>query len=258
MKREYLRKSILPSRWGIEVGFNHGHSTALMLGYNPNLSLIAIEPHPDKATYDAAEHLCSVYHRNLEVYYQEPVAVLKELSGKLPMERIEFVHYNVPDRFDPEVFWGFMEWYLCNASVGCRLILSDHTPEIQQVFYKLLFMKRIAKINPGLPDIDDNKQYVKTAQMEADTYQELVSRYSKAADFKKEPFLTEPLGDSVMEEINKLHHLNKELQNARLELERENDALKNEILYLRSLSRRVKHKTLQLARRAKNFLVKKN
>ena len=250
-KREYLRKSILPSRWGIEVGFNHGHSAALMLGYNPNLLLIAIEPNPDKTTYLSAEKLNSVYNRTLEIYYNNPSAVLKDLSGKLPLEKIEFIHYNSSQTFEPSVFWGFMEWYLCKASLGCRLIISDHTPEIQQVLDRLLFTNVIQQVNPGVPDISDNKQYVKLDQMKSNTCQVLASMYSVATGFEKEAALTENVDYSILE-------LNNKLQNQNDEFSRDNEALRNELQLLKNNSKQFENQILYYYRRVKNFLIKKN
>ena len=174
-KREYLKKSILPSRWGLEIGFKQGHSAALMLAYNPELSIIAIAPSQDQITSACAQKLSSAYPNRLEVYYDNPAKALAELSGKLPFEKIEFIHYNSPALFDLEEFKSFMEWYLCKSTIGCRIIISDMNPDMNFIMDELCLSSILTQIDPGVPNICENRQYVKYSQMSVDAFKDVFS-----------------------------------------------------------------------------------
>jgi hypothetical protein len=210
-KREYLKKAILPSRWGIEIGFRQGHSTALMLGCNPNLSIIAIEPTSNKITDACIQKLSSIYNTRVEVYYDKPAKAIAKLAEKLPLEKIEFVHYNVPDVFDAEEFMEFMEWYLYTSSIGCRIIISDMITEISFIMDKLCSLSILDQIDPGVPNISENRQYIKFSHVNQASFEEVFSV------------------ENYANEVTMIHDRNITLQKTIDELVNENVLLKKEL-----------------------------
>ncbi|HWZ21332.1 MAG TPA: hypothetical protein VNW06_01690 [Cytophagaceae bacterium] len=223
-KREYLKKAILPSRWGIEIGFRQGHSTALMLGCNPNLSIIAIESAPDQITFACAQKLSSIYNTRLEVYYDKPAKAITVLSGKLSFEKLEFIHYNSPDVFDAEEFQEFMEWYLCTSSIGCRIIISDMITEISFVMNKLYSLSILNQVNPGVPNISENRQYIKFSHMDSASFRELFSSKYYANDTIHEM-------EIIQDRNTTLQKINDELIREKISIEKKLKGKENLLLY---------------------------
>jgi hypothetical protein len=235
-KREFLRKAVLPSQRGIEIGFGHGYSAAIMLGYNPLLSLIAIEPAPDQLSYDCEKELIRQYDRRLEVYYGKVDKALEELSQKLPLEKIEFVHYNSSLLEGINEFWMLMEWYLCKALVGCRLILSEFSKEIATVVKFIQLSGMLDQLNPGMADVADNKQFIKVRTITLEECKQLRSLYNDRRTDYQEHVVATMINEKLNRVIDHNAHITKELEALSYhyqELKKYTNKLENPYLYLK-------------------------
>ncbi len=246
-KREYFRKSILPSKWGLEIGFRQGHSAAIALGYNPNLKIVAIEEQPDAATYACAEVLTGIYRTRLEIYYGNTGAVMGDLLQTAMLEKVEFVHYNVPPEYNKEEFWGFLEWYLCKATLGCRLIISDMLPEINSVLGIVYSLAVIDYIDPGIPFMGEVRQMIKIVHLESEQFNEMKSWHISGNDAEVEKSNTRT-NNVAYEKINKtLLVENNNLRQA-------NHGLKQEIEYFKNLMVQFERPSIFFYRKTKAYL----
>lgn len=241
-KREYFRKAILPAQWVIEVGFRQGHSAAIALGYNPYVKILAIEAQPDEVTKVCANKLVSIYPNRLELHYDNTATVFASLQQKAALEKIELVHYNTSRVFNAEEFWGFIEWYLCRATIGCRLLISDINKEVNSVMGIVYSMALVDYLNPGMPPTGDVQQMVKLAHMEPSQLEELKSWHQSI--------------DVVRAEGHKFRTNNISFRKVNEALLEQNNELKTEVAHLRDYILKFEKPEIYFLRRVKRLIKK--
>ena len=132
-KREYLRKAIKNSKIALEIGFNAGHSSAIMLASNPNLKLVTIDICTNPYVEKCAQHLSSIFKDRFSFYKGSSQQILK---NKKPSVDFDFIHvdggHGIAD------FYFDIDWSEKNLKLGGRLLIDDaYLPDyLKYIAYK--------------------------------------------------------------------------------------------------------------------------
>lgn len=132
-KREYLRHAVLGCTKGVEIGFNAGHSAAIMLAAEPGLVLTSVDINRHACTEPCAAALAALFANRLSFVAGRSDTVLPDI----PMDSVDFVHIDgghdeASVRFD-------LNWFYTNAKPGCLLVVDDaYVPRISRMLDQAL------------------------------------------------------------------------------------------------------------------------
>jgi predicted O-methyltransferase YrrM len=119
-KREFLRKSVKHSKYALEIGFNAGHSAAIMLSTNPNLTLVAIDISHYAYTEKCARHLKNIFKDRFGFFKGTSQQVLKNKKSSIDFD---FIHvdggHGIAD------FYFDIDWSEKNLKPGGKLLIDD-------------------------------------------------------------------------------------------------------------------------------------
>ena len=155
-KREYLRRAVRGCRNAVEVGFNAGHSAAIMLATDPFLRLTSV----DICSHPYAIPCSRVLERHYAERFQFVPARSDEGLAKIDAERVDFVH--IDGGHDPDAVNFDLDWFCEKAARGCRLLVDDiYVAHISGALADRVKAGILAKARSGLPSSGENQLFVK-------------------------------------------------------------------------------------------------
>lgn len=159
-KREFLRRAIAPARKGLEIGFNAGHSAAIMLGANPNLHLTCVDIGSHRYASGCADRVYATFGDRLQMIWGDSRAMLAQSNSTLRGKDLDFVH--VDGSHEPSAINADLAWFISEARDGCRLMMDDaYVPWIKRALSRLVSRRLITEMHPGLPSTGENRLFSK-------------------------------------------------------------------------------------------------
>lgn len=156
-KREYLRRAVQGCRNGLEVGFNAGHSAAIMLEAEPLLRLTSVDICSHVYTRPCSQTLQSSYSERFQFIPGRSDSVLGGIDGG----QFDFVH--IDGGHDLESVKFDLGWFCDNAARGCRLLVDDaYVPRIANGLAERVGTGTLRPVHVGLPSSGENRLFVKT------------------------------------------------------------------------------------------------
>ena len=155
-KREYLRRAVRGCRNLVEVGFNAGHSAAIMLAADPFLRLTSVDICSHPYTVPSSR----VLERHYAERFQFVPARIDEGLAKIDAERVDLVH--IDGGHDPKSVDFDLNWFCEKAAKGCRLLVDDiYVAHISEALAERVKVGTLAKARSGLPSSGENQLFVK-------------------------------------------------------------------------------------------------
>ncbi len=159
-KREYLRRGIGGVRTFMEVGFNSGHSAAIALLENPELSLTVVDLASHSYTRGCAEVLADIFPGRIEFRFGDSRSVLQLSHGSRASD-YDLVH--IDGGHEPDVFRHDLDWWVSTSKPGSKLLVDDvYVSHIRRTLETQVVAARIRESDPGLPSSGENQLYVRT------------------------------------------------------------------------------------------------
>lgn len=153
-KREYLRRSIRNSIKALEIGFNAGHSAAIMLSTQPGLVLHSIDISIHSYTDPCQLHLKSVYGDRFVFTSGDS----KEVLLNTQLESYDFIH--VDGGHDIDTVRSDLNYILRRASIGTLLMVDDaYASSIANPLEVAIKNGLITPLSPSLPSSGENQLY---------------------------------------------------------------------------------------------------
>jgi hypothetical protein len=203
-KREYLRRSTLPAKFGMEIGFNAGHSAAIMLGHNPALKLLCLDSGTRNYCSPCADLISERFKHRFRIHYGNSREVLYELAGIIPLQELDFVHLDGSREVNDFIF--DIGWFMELAPVGCRLIVNNiYETHISEITQFLLNKNLLQPYNPGLPSCGENKLFVKRSRIQSVKLDSLLKQH----EFINKDLAIKNLGKAVADKDFTIKNLEK-------------------------------------------------
>lgn len=133
-KRQYLREAITDREHAVEIGFNAGHSAAIMLLANPKLYLTSIDICMYPYTVKCAKFMFKYFYPRFSFIGGSSQQVLKKTTLA---QEIDFIHvdggHGIAD------FYFDIDWSTRTLKPGGKLMIDDaYLPDYQKyIAYKL-------------------------------------------------------------------------------------------------------------------------
>lgn len=142
-KREYLRQAIKGCKRGLEIGFNAGHSAAIMLCTEPQLHLSAI----DIGRYSYTKRCALLFTAHFKDRFQ---FIMRSSQNILPVStgQCDFVHID-GGHDDKEVMMD-LEWACDNTIQGGKILIDD-------AYFFHIKRLYVDKINKGILKLAETK-----------------------------------------------------------------------------------------------------
>ena len=119
-KREFLRKAVKGCKYGLEIGFNAGHSSAIILSTNKDIVLTAVDICHYKYTIKTAKFMFKCFKPRFNFLGGTSKKVLR---GKKLKNQLDFIH--VDGGHGIEDFYFDIDWSEKNLIKGGRLLVDD-------------------------------------------------------------------------------------------------------------------------------------
>jgi hypothetical protein len=156
-KRDFLRRAVSPARSVLEMGFNAGHSAAIILGHGDDRSLLAIDIGEHVYASGCADVISHAYPGRFEVRWGASANQLPLLQPT-EVQSLDLVHLD--GGRGAEVFNGDLAWFLDSVRLGCRLLVNDaFIPRIRERLLALCNEGILIEIDPGLKSSGENRLY---------------------------------------------------------------------------------------------------
>ena len=151
-KREYLREAVKGCKYGLEIGFNAGHSSAIILSANSDIVLTSIDICEHPYTVPCAKFLRDHYGNRFNFYGASSQKILK---GKKPQMPLDFIH--VDGGHGLGNFYFDVDWSLKYLPKGGRLLIDDaYLPDYVKYLSYKVEQEEIKQIQPGRPSSGEN------------------------------------------------------------------------------------------------------
>ncbi len=156
-KRDFLRRAISPARSVLEIGFNGGHSAAIILGQAGDRSLLAIDGGEHRYASGCAEVIRGAHAGRFDVRWGTSANILPRLQPT-EVQRLDLVH--IDGGHGAEVFNEDLAWFVNSVRPGCRLLVDDaYVPHIRERLLALCDGGILSEIDPGLESSGENRLY---------------------------------------------------------------------------------------------------
>ena len=164
-KREYLRRCMSGVQSVLEVGFNAGHSAAIMLLENPEVRITAVDIGSHAYSRPCADVLAREFGGRLRFLWGDSRTVLEASEG-LAARDFDLVH--IDGGHGDDVFAHDLGWWLETSNPGGLLLVDDvYAPNLERRIHIELEMGRIRTIDPHLPSSGENQLFVRVATKKA-------------------------------------------------------------------------------------------
>ena len=151
-KREYLREAVKNCKYGLEIGFNAGHSSTIILSANSNIILSSIDICEHPYTIPCAKFLKKQYENRFHFFEGSSQKILK---GKKPQMPLDFIH--VDGGHGIGNFYFDIDWSLKYLPKGGRLLIDDvYLPDYVKYLSYKIEQQEIKQIQPGRPSSGEN------------------------------------------------------------------------------------------------------
>lgn len=152
-KRQYLREAVEDRTFGLEIGFNAGHSSTIMLTANPKMKLISLDICRYAYTLPCAEHLYKKFKDRFGFTRGSSQDILK---GKKLNVDIDFIHVDGGHGLND--FYFDIDWSEKNLKPGGRLLIDDaYLPDYLKYLAYKEQQEIFKQINPGgMPSSGEN------------------------------------------------------------------------------------------------------
>jgi hypothetical protein len=158
-KRQYLRRGVVNAGSLLEVGFNAGHSAAIALLENPELSVTTVDLASHSYTKPCAAVLAETFPGRIAFRWGDSRSVL-QLSQGLRARDYDLVH--IDGGHGADVFRHDLDWWMSTSEPGSRLLVDDsYVPRIGGLLEVEVAAARIRESNPGLPSSGENQLFVR-------------------------------------------------------------------------------------------------
>jgi len=133
-KRQYLREAVQDCKYGLEIGFNAGHSSTIMLTANPKMKLSSLDICRYEYTIPCAKHLHEKFKDRFNFFKGSSKEILK---NKKPTVELDFIH--VDGGHGLSDFYFDIDWSEKNLKPGGKLLIDDaYLPDyIKYLAYKI-------------------------------------------------------------------------------------------------------------------------
>lgn len=156
-KREYLRHAVKDRRRALEVGFNAGHSAALMLAVNPLLSVHAI----DICRHAYTEPCAALLGKKFGTRFGFGKGDSKSVLAQLDLKQFDFVH--IGGGHDARTAKSDVDLFCARATVGTLLLVDDaYVPNISSMLHEKFTAGQLVPTVRGFPSSGENLLFVKT------------------------------------------------------------------------------------------------
>ena len=151
-KREYLREAVKNCKYGLEIGFNAGHSSTIILSANSNIILSSIDICEHPYTIPCAKFLKKQYENRFHFFEGSSQKILK---GKKPQMPLDFIH--VDGGHGIGNFYFDIDWSLKYLPKGGRLLIDDvYLPDYVKYLSYKIEQQEIKQIQSGRPSSGEN------------------------------------------------------------------------------------------------------
>lgn len=214
-KREYLVKSVMPFRCGIEIGFNAGHSACLIMSKNPFLKLFCIEPKSTSYTDAFADVLSKQFPSQFELHKGETIEIIESFNIIFDISDLDFIHFNLDLDKNIDIFWSFLEWYLCSEKVKCYVIFENAKHKsICQLLNYLENHQILKQIEVSIPAIDENKFYQKIETISLEKFNEIKISQHESFELQLQKFIISQ--KQLNEENTRIYQENQQIFNEQI------------------------------------------
>jgi predicted O-methyltransferase YrrM len=133
-KRQYLREAVQDCTFGLEIGFNAGHSSTIILTANPKMKLISLDICRYAYTLPCAKHLHEKFKDRFGFTKGSSQEILK---GKKLNVNLDFIHVDGGHGLND--FYFDIDWSEKNLVKGGRLLVDDaYLPDyVKYLAYKI-------------------------------------------------------------------------------------------------------------------------
>ena len=158
-KREYLRRAVAGIGSYLEVGFNAGHSTAIVLSKNPvtQVSVVDIDNH--KYVRPCVDILTGLFPGRVNCQFGDSRALLDATRGYHASD-FDLVH--IDGGHGGDVFLSDIQWWLSTSRSGNKLLVDDaYVAHIARSLDEQVRQGSIRESDPGLPSSGENRLYIR-------------------------------------------------------------------------------------------------
>src|SRR5210317_1291262 len=133
-KRQYLREAVEDCKYGLEIGFNAGHSSTIMLTANPKMKLLSLDICRYEYTIPCAKHLHERFKDRFSFFKGSSKEILK---NKKTIVELDFIH--VDGGHSLTDFYFDIDRSEKNLKPGGKLLIDDaYLPDyIKYLAYKI-------------------------------------------------------------------------------------------------------------------------
>jgi len=151
-KRQYLREAVKDSKYAIEIGFNAGHSAAIILCANKNVILTCIDICNNRYTVKTAKFMFKYFKKRFNFFGGSSQRLLKNRKLNKP---IDFIHvdggHGIAD------FYFDIDWSEKNLIRGGKLLIDDaYLPDYQKYLAYKIQQGVFKEVNTGRQSSGEN------------------------------------------------------------------------------------------------------
>ena len=157
-KREFLRQAAQPARSVLEVGFNAGHSSALILGCAGVRHVTAVDLGEHAYARDCARALETAYPGLVSVLWGPSSDALPMLVETMDTTEFDLVH--IDGGHGDDVFAADLDWCLQHTRPGCRVLVDDcYVPYICDRLQAACASGHLIEVEAEIPTSGENRLF---------------------------------------------------------------------------------------------------
>ena len=159
-KREVLRTASRAGCKALEIGFNAGHSAAIMLDANPLLHLTSLDIGSHNYTEPCANLISSHFPGRFSFQAGRSNTLLAAIN---PTTARQFDVIHLDGGHDEKTVVGDLEWIVRNASAGCCIVVDDaYAKPIDRAIRNALEAGLMRPAILPIPSSGENRVFFKT------------------------------------------------------------------------------------------------
>lgn len=156
-KREFLRHAVGPAKRVLEIGFNAGHSAAIILGSDSGPCLVSIDLGSHSYARGCAQVLLDAYPGRFESRWGASSDVLPTIA---PEQAAAFDLVHIDGGHGEDVFEADLAWFTGHVRPGCRLLVDDaYVPYIHRALEREIQDGRLCEARTGIPSSGENRLF---------------------------------------------------------------------------------------------------
>jgi hypothetical protein len=155
-KREYLRQAVKGSKRALEIGFNPGHSSALMLEAEPKLTLTSVDIAIHDYVRPCGEVVAATYGKRFELITEDSRVAIKDID----LARFDFVH--IDGGHGEDIFTTELDWFCANGDLGTQMLVDDcYVGYIRAALERKVQQGLIRSVKTDLPTSGENELFIR-------------------------------------------------------------------------------------------------